>query len=119
VWGIRVRRGSARTTSGRRVSLVLVAAITCACEATPAPTALPSPTDTPAVSSPDVDPADLAYWIAFRNSFGIRADRDWVLFVATMPAAANDTGVPLLPSELVAVGNRLRQQRDITEALML
>lgn len=107
------------------VSVILVSAavLVCACQATPPPSlatgavqTLAAPTS---VASPiAVNPADLEYWTTFRQSFGLRADPEWVLAVATLPAAANDTGVPLLPSELTAVGNSLRQQRDMTAALM-
>lgn len=51
---------------------------------------------------------ELAAAIRFRQEYGLRADEEWVRQVALDPTATLELGVPLLPSEKVAVAARAR-----------
>jgi hypothetical protein len=42
---------------------------------------------------------DVQSWIRFRGIYGLQADAEWAVAVARNPAASDDFGVPLLPSE--------------------
>lgn len=90
--------------------------------------ALPADTASPANGSvalpsaetlprPTPDPSQVAEWTAFREAFGLQADPDWISIVAANPASENDTGIPLLPSELDALGAAIRSTRSLVEAL--
>jgi hypothetical protein len=48
---------------------------------------------------------------------GLRADEDWILEVFANPASANDTGMPLLPSELDALGAAIRSTYRLIDGL--
>ena len=56
-------------------------------------------------------------WMAFRERFGLRADRSWAEAVARDPAAGTDTDVPLLPGELAAVAAAVRSTQGMTDLL--
>src|SRR5688572_704601 len=64
------------------------------------PTAPPEPTLADATAEAVNEEAALE-WIAFREQYELRSDRAWVLSVAGNPLSVNDTGIPLLPYELV------------------
>jgi hypothetical protein len=94
--------------------LVLLAALVVACApSTPSPT-VAVPTTTPA---PTIDPAEIREWIAFRESFGLRADPAWVLEVAADPQSDQAPGIPLLPSEVKAMGDALLATHAVIDAL--
>lgn len=65
----------------------------------PSPLAVPSSTPTP------LDPADVTRWIQFRQAYGLRSDRAWVLQVASDPVNTNEIDVPLTPAELSLVSS--------------
>lgn len=69
-------------------------------------TAATRETSEPTVVAPSL-PADLAAAIAFRLSFGLRADEPWVRQVALDPSARTETGVPLMPAEQVQVDRQM------------
>lgn len=79
------------------------------------PTTASSPTIAPVATAEP--PAELEEWIAFRESFGLRADRGWVLQVADDPAATMDAGIPLLPWELDRLGAAIQSTGPIIEVL--
>ena len=60
---------------------------------------------------------DIDDWVSFRRLFGLRADRAWVESVSTNPAALNDTGVPLLPSELAELGRAVKSTQPLITLL--
>jgi hypothetical protein len=68
------------------------------------PTAPPEPTLADATAEAVNEEAALE-WIAFREQYELRSDRAWVLSVAGNPLSVNDTGIPLLPYELVELGS--------------
>ncbi len=114
----------------RRAVLLLAATALAACaqapasmreDTTPAPALASTPA--PALAStpspePSFDPAEIGRWITFRERYGLRSDRAWVLQVAAAPASTNDTGIPLLPTELDQVGNMVRRQNDLIASLV-
>jgi hypothetical protein len=60
---------------------------------------------------------DVERWIAFRIAFGLRADETWAVAVARDPTSQNDTGIPLLPSEISKIGVLVRQSPSMIDAL--
>ncbi len=90
--------------------------------------ASPLPSDPPASSStiptiatsapsPSFSADEIADWVAFREAYGLRADEEWVRQVATDRASANDTGIPLLPFELDALGQAVTSLNGLIDAL--
>jgi hypothetical protein len=71
---------------------------------------------TPAPTS-SFDPADIARWIAFRSTYGLRADLEWVLLAAGDPSSANDFDVPLAPAEINEVARKNRAAQDLVPAV--
>ncbi len=82
------------------------------------PSAAPSATSkpTPATTS-SFDPADIARWIAFRTTYGLRTDLEWVLLAAEDPSSANDFDVPLAPAEVNEVARKNRATQDLVPAV--
>lgn len=54
----------------------------------------------PSATPPTVADADVLRAVAFREEFGLRADRAYVESVSQDPKAQLDFGVPLLPAEV-------------------
>ena len=84
-----------------RVVAALVFALT-ACDGPPstAPTAPDVVESTPAFSQ-----AELQSWIRFRSAYGLRADVQFVIEMASDPAVSREPfDVPLLPGELESIG---------------
>ena len=114
-------RASGRDCAGGSALVVLavmlaIGAAACSVE-TPAPTASasPGPVAAAATASP-IPEQDVVEWIKFRRQYGLRSDREWVIAVARQPEAMNDTGIPLLPGELLALGNRTKVVNDMIAA---
>ena len=100
--------GSSRAAIVGPLGLILAMAVL-GCGQQPAPPtavgSLPS-TSTPSHSAPAIDPALVAEWTGFRQTYGLRADREYVLMVAGDPNAVHDLSVPLMPAELDLVSTR-------------
>ena len=66
--------------------------------------ATPTPTVASAQPTPVVSQAELQVWIRFRLVYGLRTDVEWVVAIATNPAASSaGYHVPMLPFELQLV----------------
>ena len=78
---------------------------------------VPASSGAPPSVTASVDPAQLDEWIAFRRSFGLRADPAWVQHAASLPQSRNDTGVPLLPEEVAAIGKAIGASHAADTAL--
>lgn len=91
---------------GRSIALEIccLAALLSACDLAPLPRTLaPAQPVIPSMSfvpPRSFDSAEVAEWIRFRQAYGLRADRAWVLEVARNPAAVSELPVPLLPGEI-------------------
>lgn len=74
-------------------------------------------TGAPTVAVPAFSEADVERWMKFRNSFGLRADRQWMLDVARDPSAWSELQIPLLPLEIAMVTQRAAAAVDTVRAL--
>jgi hypothetical protein len=66
------------------------------------------------------DPGIVDGWVRYREAYGLRSDRAWVLALASNPAALsalNEIGVPLLPREIDSVVSQNRKVQNIVPAL--
>lgn len=93
------------------VALVLVVVTACG---SPGPTSgIPSrPTPPPGTLAPAV----LEESVRFRTTFGLRADEEWVRTVAADPTSAEGEstfGVPLLPTEVTELLDRVARSADV------
>lgn len=85
----------------------------------PAPALPPTATAAPRTDSPQptLNADEAAGWIVFRRQFGLRWDKEWLTRVAADPSSSNDTGIPLLASELDLVGQAVLSTQPMTSAL--
>lgn len=97
--------------------LAALVAVGCASPTDELKTADPTPVVTSSPSSRAYDEADVTEWIAFRTRYGLRSDRPYILSVAADPASTNDTGIPLTPGELAALGSLNVAQADLIAAI--
>lgn len=65
----------------------------------------PSPVLVSSAAAASFDPADVAQWIRFRTTYGLRTDTAWVAQVASDPANTNEIDVPLTAAELSLVSS--------------
>lgn len=108
---------------GRNLRLAALALVLgqclAACANGPTPPSAPSPALISATppARPTMSPAQTAEWVAFRQQFDLRRDAAWLETVAADPQSANDTGIPLLPSELDLIGQAVRSTQPMILAL--
>ena len=78
----------------------------------------PSSSRGPVVSAeaPAVPEGLMTEWIAFRKAFGLRTDEAWIRRVAVDPTANRD-GVPLLPSEIAELQERIDAGQRLQPAI--
>lgn len=102
---------------GWRVGVLTLVVGQClaACADGPAPRSASAPV-TPS-ARPTMSSAQTAEWVAFRQQFGLRWDAGWLETVAADPRSANDTGIPLLASELDLIGQAVRSTQPMISAL--
>ena len=59
----------------------------------------------------------MAEWTSFRRAFGLRPDPQWIEQVVANPNSRNDTGIPLLPSEVEELAAAIRSTDAVVERL--
>ena len=69
-------------------------------------------------ASASFDPADIARWVAFRETYGLPSSPDWVSRVARDPTSTSDFDVPLLPTEIDIVARQNRAAQDLMPAVI-
>jgi hypothetical protein len=89
---------------GSTVVLVIVVA-SCSLLPPPSPAVSPPPV-APSPELADLTEAEIAKAVWFRETFGLRADIDWIRQVAADPRAKGTLGVPLTPDELAEIQSR-------------
>ncbi|MGK2850044.1 MAG: hypothetical protein ACSLFN_03930 [Candidatus Limnocylindrales bacterium] len=114
-------RSFAGTSPARRLVLVglVVGVVGTACgspDRTQTPRPVPSTTDA-ATARPSFDPAEIARWIAFRTAYGLRADLDWLLAVASDPEAVTDLPAPLMPDEVLQMASQAKAAGQTVQVL--
>lgn len=95
------------------LSLVMAsAAVACG----PAGVSTTEPTQEPAAVQPDVSVEEMAEWVAFRRTFGLRTDEAWLRLVAADLTAGREP-VPLLQSEIVEMQQKIADGQALQPAI--
>lgn len=103
-----------------RIPIISVLAVLCLTSVFATACGEPPPTqmESRSPSAPPFSQQDIEDWIRFRLIYGLRADADWVIRVASDPTATSEPfDVPLLPSELDAVHAANVSAQSLTPAV--
>jgi len=99
--------------------LLALASLVLACDGSrqsPAASAFSGASTAP-IAQPSVAAEDLATWIRFRRTYGLRSDPEWVIGVANAPGTNNELGIPLLPGEIDRVASLNLGIQDLVPAI--